>query len=149
MKLKKNIIAAVLSMATLFGGASALCSSSPEYTDCVDMNVCYTGAIIDCRGLGLCTAMSPVVEDTAGHKIYGGKDIDVDLAVEKGMAGYASGFSDVKAISRAGSNPVVLKAIGVTNHGAYPVIDQADGDCSPSFRHPRRWRKRKCRKSTS
>lgn len=127
MKTKKNIIAALLSLSIL-GTTIGVCGATEptEYTDTVDMDVCYTGAIIDCRGLGLSTAMSPVIEDTAGHKIYGTKNLDYDKIVTRGMAGYASSFSDEKALARAGSHPVVLKAVGVTNHCMYPVIDQAD-----------------------
>ena len=38
----------------------------------------YTGLVIDCRGLGLKTAMSPVVKNANGTKIYGHKNLDVD-----------------------------------------------------------------------
>ena len=123
MKMKKNIVAAALSLSLL--GAIGTAGAAPAYTDCVEMDVCYTGAIIDCRGLGLSTAMSPVIEDTAGHKLYGHKNLDCDEVIQKGMAGYATSFDDA-AVARAGNNPIVLKAVGVTNHGMYPVIDQAD-----------------------
>lgn len=127
MKMKKNIIAAMLSISVL-GSAFGFCKAAEpsNYTDYVDMDVCYTGAIIDCRGLGLSTAMSPVIEDTAGRKLYGHKNLDYDAVVTFGMAGYAKGFDDKEALSRAGSNPIILKAVGVTNHGMYPVVDQAD-----------------------
>lgn len=124
---KKSIAAALMAM-SIFGATYATCAAYPivEYTEYVDSSVWYTGAIIDCRGLGLSTAMSPVIVDDKGEKLYGYKDLDVDTVINKGMAGYVHSFSD-PAIARAGSNPVVFKAIGTTNHGMYPVLEMADG----------------------
>lgn len=125
MDIKKNVVAAAISLLTLgiFGVAGAATPSS--YTTFVDMNILYTGAIIDCRGLGLSTAMSPVIEDTMGRKVYGHLFIDPDAIVDRGMVGYAVGFDDA-ALARAGSNPIVLKALALRNHGVNPVIDLAD-----------------------
>lgn len=127
MKLKKNIITALLSLSIL-GASVGLCGAEAQtvYTDTVDTDVCYTGAIIDCRGLGLASAMSPVIEDTQGNKLYGAKDLNYDYVVKAGMAGYAESLDDAKALARAGKHPIILKAVGLTNHNTYPVIDQAD-----------------------
>ena len=127
----KTFIAAVFSVISLgvFGTAHAADVTSSHtytYTNCVDMNVCYTGAIIDCRGLNLSTAMSPVLEDTMGNKVYGDKYIDPDMVTKKGMVGYATCFTDSEALARAGSNPIILRAIAIGHNNANPVIDQAD-----------------------
>ena len=120
--MEKNIFTSAMSLFERF----VSCNARPtRYTAYVDMDICYTGAIIDCRGLGLSMSISPVIEDTAGHKLYGHKNLDCDKVIQKGMAGYATSFNDA-AIARAGNNPIVLKAIGVNNHGITPVIDQAD-----------------------
>ena len=68
--MNKKVIVAVLMVMSIF---SAVCSASPivEYTNYVDSRVWYTGAIIDCRGLGLRTAMSPVIVNDKGEKLYG------------------------------------------------------------------------------
>ena len=123
--MNKKVIVAVLMVMSIF---SAVCSASPivEYTNYVDSRVWYTGAIIDCRGLGLRTAMSPVIVNDKGEKLYGYENINVDTVSHKGMAGYVHSFND-PAIARAGSNPVVFKAIGTTNHGMYPVLERVDG----------------------
>ena len=86
----------------------------------------YTGVIVDCRGLNARRAMSPVIKDIHGEIIYGDKNIDPDKAVEIGMVGYATNMADVN-ISRAGSNPLVVRAIDVINFGDNPVISAEDG----------------------
>ena len=84
----------------------------------------YTGVIIDCSGLGLRTAMSPVIISQNGQKVYGYKNLDSKTVISKGMAGYAT--SEAGA-GRAGSNPLVLRALSIEN-GVNPVISQADVD---------------------
>lgn len=83
----------------------------------------YTGIIIDCTGLGLRSAMSPVIKTTAGEKIYGYKNLDSKKVIKNGMAGYASSFSG--NVSRAGSNPLIVRAVGV-DHYFNPVVNVAD-----------------------
>ena len=83
----------------------------------------YTGVIIDCTGLGLRSAMSPVIKTTAGEPIYGYKNLDSKKVIKNGMAGYSHGFGG--NVSRAGSNPLVVKAVGV-DHYFNPVVNVAD-----------------------
>ncbi|MBR1397507.1 MAG: LPP20 family lipoprotein [Selenomonadaceae bacterium] len=88
----------------------------------------YTGVIIDCRGLPqgqLDRIMSPVIMNQSGQKIYGHKNLNYDLVIEKGMAGYSEGTS---SLGRAGSNPLVIKAVALANANAYPVISDADAN---------------------
>ena len=84
----------------------------------------YTGLIVDCRGLGLKPAMSPVIKNANGQAIYGYKNLDYDKVVSGGMAGYTS---DMGRASRAGSNPLVVKAVSLDN-GANPVLSVADAN---------------------
>lgn len=83
----------------------------------------YTGIIVDCTGLGLRSAMSPVIKTTAGEPIYGYKNLDSKKVIHNGMAGYSNGFGG--NVSRAGSNPLVVKAVGV-DHYFNPVVNVAD-----------------------
>ncbi len=73
----------------------------------------YTGIIIDAHGLGLESTFSPVIYDTSGRAIYGIKNIDPDFAISQGMVEYAISLDNVLTKSRAGSNPLVIKAIAV------------------------------------
>ena len=85
----------------------------------------YTGVIIDCRGLGLKPVMSPVIKNDKGISIYGHKNLNYDKIVAEGMVSYASSASQA---SRAGSNPLVIKAIRLMDHNANPVISTADAN---------------------
>ena len=85
----------------------------------------YTGLIIDCRGLGLNPVMSPVIKTSSGTKIYGHQNLDYDMVIRDGMASYAS---DMSQASRAGSNPLVIKAERLDDHNANPVISVTDGN---------------------
>lgn len=84
----------------------------------------YTGVIIDCTGLGLRPAMSPVIKAENGQPIYGYKNLDVDKVVASGMASYA--HSDAEA-TRAGTNPLHLRAVSV-DHNANPVLSASDAN---------------------
>ena len=84
----------------------------------------FTGVIIDCSGLGLRTAMSPVIMTEGGQKVYGYKNLDYQKVISKGMAGYVS---ENGSSPRAGSKPLILRAVSVDN-GVNPVISQADAD---------------------
>ena len=83
----------------------------------------YTGLIVDCSGLGLKPAMSPVIKNDQGQAIYGYKNLDYDKVVENGMAGYTT---DISRASRAGSHPLVVKAVRID--GANPVLSTADAN---------------------
>ena len=83
----------------------------------------YTGLIVDCRGLGLKPAMSPVIKNDQNQPIYGYKNLDYDKVVSNGMAGYTR---DIHNAARAGSNPLIVKAVRID--GANPVLSLDDAD---------------------
>lgn len=85
----------------------------------------FTGLVIDCRGLGLKPVMSPVVKNAKGSPIYGYKNLDYDKVIENGMASYAR---DMNGAGRAGSNPLIVRAIDVENHGGTPILSTADAN---------------------
>ena len=85
----------------------------------------YTGLIIDCRGLGLKSAMSPVIKNVNGTKIYGHKDLDIDKIIEMGMADY---IDDPENVERAGTNPLVIKAQSLNNFNSNPVVAIPDSN---------------------
>ena len=84
----------------------------------------YTGLILDCRGLDLRPAMSPVIKTTAGEMIYGYKNLDSAEVIRRGMVGYARTFEGNTA--RAGEHPLILRAEGVDRY-FNPVVTAADG----------------------
>ncbi len=85
----------------------------------------FTGLIVDCRGLGLKPVMSPVIKNINGSPIYGYKNLDYDKVIENGMAAYAK---DMSGATRAGSNPLIVRAVDVENHGGTPVLSLADAN---------------------
>jgi len=86
----------------------------------------YTGVVVDARGLGLERVMSPRIYDDSGRIIYGNMYIDPDMVVRKGMVDYAA--SDSTDVSRAGANPITVKAIGLKDFNANVIISKADAD---------------------
>ena len=86
----------------------------------------YTGLVVDCRGLGQINfVMSPVIKDSRGQKIYGHKNLDYDKIIVEGMASYAQ---DMSQASRAGANPLVVRAIYLDDLNANPVLSPEDAD---------------------
>ena len=85
----------------------------------------FTGLVVDCRGLGLKPVMSPVIKNADGQPIYGYKNLDYDRVISEGMAAYTN---NPEKLSRAGSNPLVVKAVSLDNHNGNPVISVADAN---------------------
>ncbi|MBR4903100.1 MAG: LPP20 family lipoprotein [Selenomonadaceae bacterium] len=86
----------------------------------------YTGLVVDCRGLGTINpVMSPVIKNAERNKIYGHKNLDYDRIIVEGMATYAQ---DMTQAGRAGSNPLVVKAIALDDLNATPVLSTQDAD---------------------
>ena len=100
-------------------------SSNAYNTPSISSGYNYTGLVVDCRGMNLKPVMSPVIKDTKGTPIYGYKNLDYNKVVEKGMVGYSS---DINSYSRAGSNPLVVKAVSLENFNAYPILTEEDAN---------------------
>ena len=86
----------------------------------------YTGLIVDCRGLGLQPVMSPVIKNASGENIYGHKNLNPDFIIANGMASYTTDIAN--GTRRAGSNPLVVKAVSLDSHNSYPVLSVADAN---------------------
>ena len=85
----------------------------------------FTGLIVDCRDLGLKPVMSPVIKNINGKPIYGYKNLDYDKVIQNGMASYAR---DMSSATRAGSNPLIVRAVSLENHNGTPVLSVADAN---------------------
>lgn len=96
--------------------------------DSTVINNKYTGLVIDCRGMNINCVMSPVIKNADGTKIYGHMNLDIDKVISMGMAAYAGDAYDQISRQRAGSNPLVVKAIRLDDHNANPVLSVADAD---------------------
>ena len=99
--------------------------TNPSTTVKITVSGGYTGVIVDCRGFNLNPVMSPVIKDSSGVKLYGHQNLDYDMVIRDGMASYAH---DMSQATRAGSNPLVIKAERLDDHNANPVLSVTDGN---------------------
>lgn len=88
----------------------------------------YTGLVIDCSDMDLNPVMSPVIRNDDGQAIYGHKNLDIDKVIEFGMASYAEEPHDEISRSRAGDNPLVVKAVALQGFNANPIVSVSDAD---------------------
>lgn len=102
-------------------------SAAPVPTSAAGMSAQggYTGLIVDCSGLGLRPVMSPVIKNADGTPIYGYKNLDSAKVIAKGMAGYTQ---NIASAPRAGSRPLVVKAVALENHNGNPIVSVADAN---------------------
>lgn len=77
----------------------------------------YTGVIVDATGLGADRALWPRLLDQDGSVLYGNYDLSDDFLYNEGAVQYATSLEEAKGLSRAGSNPLVVKASAT--QGAY------------------------------
>jgi len=77
----------------------------------------YTGVVIDAKGTPLSRTFCPVIYDTNGRAIYGVKNVSADFAIKNGVVEYAEGEARWQQVglgnTRAGSNPLVVKAVSL------------------------------------
>lgn len=92
----------------------------------------YTGLVVDARDLGLERSMAPMVYDTDGRIIYGNMYVDHSYVVQNGLVDYAGSLGAIELVdngqSRAGQDPVVVKAVSLRDNNHNVVISKADGD---------------------
>ena len=91
----------------------------PKFTN-LRSEVNYTGLVVDCRGLNLSEAISPVIKSAGGTEIYAYKNVGYDNAVSNGLVEYSA---DVNS-SRAGNAPLVVKAVKVSDNCDVVVSDE-------------------------
>ena len=109
---------------------------SEDYTPAPEVKAqaaSYTGVVVDAAGLGLEGTFSPVIYDVNGRAIYGRRNIDKDFAISKGMVEYYNDLQTATVNSRAGANPLVVKAVSVRGGGnsvntVNVVVSVEDGD---------------------
>lgn len=78
----------------------------------------YSGLIINAQGYELVSTYSPRICDTNGRVIYGAKNVNASYAISNGVVEYTTGAAMAAAAnagnSRAGANPLIIKAVGTT-----------------------------------
>ena len=76
-------------------------------------NARYTGIVIDGSGLGIEPTFSPVIYDANGRAIHGIKNLKAEKVIARGMVSYSNSVQNEITTARAGSNPLVIKAVEV------------------------------------
>ncbi|MCX8052355.1 MAG: hypothetical protein N3B12_00975 [Armatimonadetes bacterium] len=72
----------------------------------------HTSVIIDTLGYNVMRAMAPKIRAKNGDEVWGTFKMDPDEIQDHGTVAYARSLADAKKSPRAGSNPLILKAIG-------------------------------------
>jgi hypothetical protein len=99
----------------------------------------YTGLIIDTTGLSVERSMSPKIRRIDGSCVWAGEDADPDFVIDQGIVVYAESLEKAKVNPRAGSNPLILKALArypdnfrsdpeITSEDAAKLLDAANKD---------------------
>jgi hypothetical protein len=89
----------------------------------------FTSLIVDCRGLRIDAIMSPKLMDTSGREIYGTVRVTPEYAIETGIVGYPRSMPDALRSARAGSHPLIVRAIRANDKFRFnPCISMEDGD---------------------
>ena len=93
-----------------------------DKSKCIHCGMCIRDCIVGC--IRFDGEKFPAYIDN-GDKIYGYKNLDYDKIIEIGMVAYTS---DINSVARAGSNPLVVRALKVVDHNSNPVISVADSN---------------------
>lgn len=91
----------------------------------------YTGLIIDATGLKIDRSMSPKIRRSDGSVIWAGDDANPDFVIDKGIVGYAISMSVAKSNPRAGTNPLIIRAVARYNGDNFhsdPEISMKDSN---------------------
>jgi hypothetical protein len=75
----------------------------------------YTSVIIDAQGLNVCRSMSPRILRPDGSEVWGTMKSDYDFICDHGIVAYARNRADASTSIRAGTNPLVVRAIRAGN----------------------------------
>jgi len=74
----------------------------------------YTSVIIDATGLSMDRCMSPKIRKSNGGEVWGTVSVDLDYVEDHGIVAYARNMDDAKKNPRAGTNPMLITAVGLS-----------------------------------
>lgn len=90
----------------------------------------FSGLIVDARGLGGKPALICRLVDEQGRLVYGPSLVSRQIGEEQGMTGYAASVSKARADSRAGMDPLLVRARRRTDGSHTDFVVRA-GDLVP------------------
>ena len=105
--MRKSAFIFIFSFLVLFAGCASLCPDNRTGLQAVP----YTGLIVDARGIGLYSTMSPkIVTEGDSRVVY--ETCDRETAISTGIAGYTQSIREALNKEKSGENPLVVRAIG-------------------------------------
>jgi len=72
----------------------------------------FTSLIVDTLGFNVQRAMSPKIRREDGSEVWGTVKVDPDVVLDSGIVAYTKSMEEARKNGRAGTNPLVVKAIG-------------------------------------
>jgi hypothetical protein len=81
----------------------------------------FTGLVIDARHLPITPSLSFSVVDESGREVYGINFADPTFAAQSGLATYYNNFEYAKGELRVAANPIVTKAVRLSD-GNYAIV---------------------------
>jgi hypothetical protein len=82
----------------------------------------FTGLIIDAGGIDARPSMVPVIVDESGEEAYGPAFVSREVAVSRGMSGFATNLEAARADPRVGRQPMIIKAIRTHSTGKTDLV---------------------------
>lgn len=82
----------------------------------------YTGLIVDARRLNVEPVLYPTIVSEQGREIYSSVFISREFAVQNGVCAYLCDMDQALASDRAGSNPLVVKALRKTGDKTGAIV---------------------------
>jgi hypothetical protein len=83
---------------------------------------CYTGLIVDARGINSKTALAPRIFDEHDREIYGSAFVSREFAVQQGICGYVNDLHTAVNANRVAGNPMLVKALRSRNPGSTDIV---------------------------
>jgi hypothetical protein len=119
--MKKTISIAFLFLLSIVGVSFA------ESTGAIEQGKHITGIVIDAHGMGLETAMSPTIYDNNGQVVNNIIPDDLSWISKNGIVDYYDSIYEIlDGKSRAGGHYILIKAVGIRDFKANPVISADD-----------------------
>jgi hypothetical protein len=84
-----------------------------------------TGVVVDAHDIKVSPALAPRIVDQSGNEVYGPGKADPDKA-KAGLAAYTKDLASAEKDPRVGSQPTVVKAIGLANGSPSDVVISND-----------------------
>jgi len=103
-------------------GKTSKTATSPDESEPNCTPKCYTGIVVDARGIGFKPAMAPRIIDENGDEVFGTAFASREFAVKSGMVGYTSNLGMALKNPRVMDHPMMLKGLTTKGQGHCDII---------------------------